>query len=105
MDNEEFNSDSESPVCRQLLEHQHRQRIMQYVSYFGNVIDLEYIHFNILCVFPFCLAKFISPVVIFMLRFFDAEQKNSMRDRMCNIEISTPYCQHHTVVFRVLDDG
>jgi hypothetical protein len=32
LDNEEFHSDIESPVCRQSLEHQHRQRIMRYVS-------------------------------------------------------------------------
>jgi hypothetical protein len=33
LDNEEFHSDGESPACRQALEHQHRQRIMQYVPH------------------------------------------------------------------------
>jgi hypothetical protein len=33
LDNEEFHSDGESPVCRQALEHQHRERIMQYVPH------------------------------------------------------------------------
>jgi len=33
LDNEEFHSDGESPVCRQALQHRHRQRIMQYIPH------------------------------------------------------------------------
>jgi len=33
LDNEEFQSDGESPACRQALERRQRQRIMQYVPH------------------------------------------------------------------------